>query len=293
MTPDADLPVFHLYGEPPKEHAFDVVHVETLVRAARHGWTIAPHRHRDLFQILVIGRGGGEMLTESGTLPFTAPVALLVPATVAHGFRFRRNETEGWVVSFTADVAQRLGDRAGEAITRFRALAADPVVPLGDDHARLDGLCCALADEQVFAREGHRLAMRGCLALLAVGVARRALARPHDRAAGPESDPVVEALRRLIEQHFRVERQLGFYADRLSMTPGRLNEHVKRITGVTAGHLIRQRVVTEAKRKLAFTAQPIHEIGQELTFPDPSHFTRFFRRQTGTTPHEFREQGGG
>ena len=41
------------------------------------------------------------------------------------------------------------------------------------------------------------------------------------------------------------------------MTPERLNAHVKRVTGVTAGHLIRQRVLTEAKRELVFTARAV------------------------------------
>ena len=92
---------------------------------------------------------------------------------------------------------------------------------------------------------------------------------------------------------FRQQRQLDFYAEKLGMTVDRLNDHVKRSTGVTAGHLIRQRVLTEAKRQLVFTTQPIHEISDELAFADPSHFARFFRKQTGTTPHEFRDQRGG
>ncbi len=77
------------------------------------------------------------------------------------------------------------------------------------------------------------------------------------------------------------------------MTVDRLNDHVKRATGVTAGHLIRQRVLTEAKRQLVFTTQPIHEIAYDLAFSDPSHFARFFRKQTGSTPHEFRAARGG
>ena len=105
--------------------------------------------------------------------------------------------------------------------------------------------------------------------------------------------PIFETLRRLLEEHFRKERQLAFYAGKLAMTPDRLNDHVKRATGVTAGHLIRQRVLTEAKRQLVFTGQAIHEIAYDLAFSDPSHFARFFRKQTGTTPQAFREQGGG
>ena len=82
------------------------------------------------------------------------------------------------------------------------------------------------------------------------------------------------------------------YGEQLGMTIDRLNDHVKRATGVTAGHLVRQRVLSEAKRQLVFTAQPIQDIADELAFSDPSHFARFFRKHTGTTPHEFRDQGG-
>jgi AraC-like DNA-binding protein len=52
-------------------------------------------------------------------------------------------------------------------------------------------------------------------------------------------------------------------------------------------------VLTEAKRALVFTGQPIHEVSYDLGFADPSHFARFFRKQTGTTPQEFREGGAG
>ena len=100
-------------------------------------------------------------------------------------------------------------------------------------------------------------------------------------------------LRSLLDEFFRDERLLAFYAEKLGMTVDRLNDHVKRATGVTAGHLIRQRVLSEAKRQLVFTTQPIHDIAKELAFADPSHFARFFRKETGTTPHEFREQRGG
>ena len=50
------------------------------------------------------------------------------------------------------------------------------------------------------------------------------------------------------------------------MTADRLNDHVKRAIGVTAGHLIRQRVLIEAKRQLVFTNQAVHEIRTSLRF---------------------------
>jgi AraC family transcriptional activator of pobA len=291
-------PLFHLYGDPPDDQAFDFIHIETIAsRSSIHDWTIRAHRHRNLFQILLIERGGGEMTYEAATISFDAPCAILVPATTAHGFRFRPVVTDGWVMTFTEDVAEAMGDRRGEALARLKALAAEPVVPLGEtERDRLSKRAVELHEERFLARAGFRIAMRGLLALIAVEVARLAAARPRagaDPVALEPTGATVDALRKLVEEHFQKERQLAFYADKLAMTVDRLNDHVRRATGVTAGHLIRQRVLTEAKRQLVFTSLPIHEIAYDLAFSDPSHFARFFRKQTGTTPHEFRAARGG
>ena len=291
------LPLFHLYGDPPDDQAFDFIHAETIAaRAPMHDWIIRAHRHRNLFQILLIERGGGEVTFEAAKLPVAAPAAILIPATVAHGFRFEPDVTEGWVLSFTLDAAGALGDRAGKAIARLRALAAHPIVPIAEEaeRTRLSALCKELFEEGRLAREGYQMAMRGLLALIAVGVARLAASRARTGSVTLQPvDATVAQLRALIDEFFRREHQLGFYAEKLGMTVDRLNDHVKRATGVTAGHLIRQRLLTEAERQLVFTTQPIQEIAQELGFSDPSHFARFFRQHTATAPHEFRDQRGG
>lgn len=291
------LPLFHLYGDPPDDSAFDFIHIETIAsRSSVHDWTIRAHRHRNLFQILLIEKGGGEMSFETSTAHFAAPAVILVPATIAHGFRFLPKVTDGWVVSFTEDVADALGDQSGKALAQLNAVAANPPLPLANAAVskRLSTLCADLYEEDSLARAGYRLAMRGLLALVAIEVVRLGVSRERSGTVTlSRSDARVDELRRLVDEHFHNERLISFYAEKLAMTPDRLNDHVKRATGVTAGHLIRQRVLTEAKRQLVFTNLAIHEIAYDLAFSDPSHFTRFFRKQTGMTPQAFRDGRGG
>ena len=264
MSTAAALPLFHLYGDPPDDQAFDFIHVETIAsRSSSHDWPIRAHRHRNLFQILLIERGGGDMTFEAANPGFAAPAAILVPPTTAHGFRFRPAVTDGWVVSFTEDVAAALGERSGEALKRLKALAAEPVIPLADA-SEITRLSRALQRSARGKLPGARR-LPPCDARTAGadrdrgGAARgkpRAHRRGDARARGCDRRCAATAGRGAFPQG-AADR---FYAEKLAITPDRLNDHVKRATGVTAGHLIRQRVLTEAKRQLVFTGQAIHEI---------------------------------
>jgi AraC family transcriptional activator of pobA len=291
------LPLFHLYGDPPDDGAFDFIHIETIAsRSSPNDWTIRAHRHRNLFQILVVEAGGGEMLFETVRAPFSAPCAILVPATTFHGFHFTPGVTDGWVVRFTEDVAEALGDQSGEALARLKMVGRDPLLPLAEagEVRRLSSLCIELREEASLAREGKRLAMRSLLTLIAIEVVRLAASRDRSGLVTlARADARVDALRALIHAHFLQQRQIGFYSARLAMSPDRLDDHVKRSTGVTAGCMIRQRVLTEAKRQLVFTGRAINEVAYALAFSDPSHFARFFRKATGMTPQAFRDGRGG
>jgi len=291
------LPLFHLYGDPPDDQAFDFIHVETIAsRSSIHDWNIKPHRHRNLSQILLIERGGGEMDFEATRLKFSAPAAILVPATVAHAFRFEPKVTNGWVLTFTEDAALAFTKGAREALSRLRSLAEQPIIPVCDEteRARLSTLFAQLFEEHSLVREGGGLAMCSLLALIGVSLVRLAASRARTGSVTlSPADATVIQLRALIDEHFCNERSLSFYTEKLSMTRDRLNDHVKRAIGVSAAHLIRQRVLAEAKRQLVFSTEAIHHIAENLAFADASHFSRFFRKHSGMTPHEFRDRRTG
>ncbi|MCK7553570.1 helix-turn-helix domain-containing protein [Chitinophaga sedimenti] len=94
----------------------------------------------------------------------------------------------------------------------------------------------------------------------------------------------------LLEQHYKEQAAVEFYAAQLHVTPQYLNIACKKETGLTAGHCIRSRIVLEAKRMLTLTAQDVKEIAYELGFSDASYFSRFFRRYGGMPPLTFRRQ---
>lgn len=92
----------------------------------------------------------------------------------------------------------------------------------------------------------------------------------------------------LLEQHFRNQKSPSFYADQLSITLKHLNRICNEILNKTATEVIAERVTLETKRMLADKQLSINEIADALGFEDYSYFSRFFKKQTGTSPTEFR-----
>jgi AraC family transcriptional activator of pobA len=93
---------------------------------------------------------------------------------------------------------------------------------------------------------------------------------------------------KLLPEHFKEERSVQFYADLLFVTPKYLSQTVKEISGKTAGELIDQMVITEAKILLSDLSSSIAQVAESLYFSDQFFFSKYFKNQTGTTPREYR-----
>jgi AraC-like DNA-binding protein len=102
-------------------------------------------------------------------------------------------------------------------------------------------------------------------------------------------DNTIIKFKQLIEENFAKEKNVSPYAEMLNMNPSCLNELSKRVTGITAGELIRNRVIEETKKLLFSSRMSGKEIAYELGFDDPAYFSRFFKKYTGTTLKEFRD----
>lgn len=94
---------------------------------------------------------------------------------------------------------------------------------------------------------------------------------------------------KLLADMFREERSVLFYAERLHVTPRYLSQTVKEITGKSAGELIDEMVIIEAKVLLNNVSLTIAQVAESLYFSDQFFFSKFFKRHTGISPSEFRK----
>ncbi|NTS42345.1 AraC family transcriptional regulator [Paracnuella aquatica] len=92
----------------------------------------------------------------------------------------------------------------------------------------------------------------------------------------------------LLFRHFRQEHGVRFYAGKLYVTPKYLSETVKGTTGRTASEWIDAALAVEAQALLQNPDLSVQQVANELSFPDQSSFGKFFKKQVGISPSDYR-----
>ncbi|WP_118975103.1 AraC family transcriptional regulator [Taibaiella koreensis] len=92
----------------------------------------------------------------------------------------------------------------------------------------------------------------------------------------------------LLNQHFREESSLQFYADKLNITQDQLGLICKKGVGWSPKAIMQEKLLREAKRALLFEPISVKEISFALGFTEPTNFVKFFQQHTGISPKNFR-----
>ena len=285
------IPNYALYGETAQPVWHEALHVEQISqRSGAHNWEIAAHRHDGLLQLLYLQSGGGEVLFDSDRLQVQAPCVVYVPAQVVHGFHWA-GHVEGQVITATQhpleSIAQVLAPGLLPQVRKPQVIALpswaadeDPLLPL----------CHALREEYHNRAREHVASSMALLLTLLIQVLRH-----EPQAAEGEQRPPsrrsqqLAGFREQVDMHYRTHRPLGDYAAELGMTLATLGRLCQEHLGMTPMHVINARLILEAKRMLGHSSLSVKEIAHELGFADVGYFSRFFRKQAGVSPSEFRE----
>lgn len=114
----------------------------------------------------------------------------------------------------------------------------------------------------------------------------------------PRREEIFQAFLVLMEEHFddlSKGKALKLYrirdfAAQLHIDPTHFSDTVKQVSGRSPWNIYEQRIISEAKRMLQYTALPISHISYNLSFGDPTNFTKFFKMREGGTPSDYRKR---
>lgn len=239
--------------------------------------------------VLLVTRGRGTASLDDRTVPLAPGTVLLTrPGEVR---RLAVPGLDGACLFFTDDfLGETFADpHLVERFACFRRDRPSPVLGLAPAERQLflrrfRDMEREVADLRSDASEVLRAGVHELLVLL-----NRWYVARHGPVP-PRVDGAVERFRALVDRDFATEQRVARYARAVGLTPGHLGALCRAGLGKSAGAVIRERVVHEAKRLLRYTDLTAAEVGDRLGFTDPAYFARYFRRETGTPPSVYRSR---
>lgn len=285
-----DTPLYCLdaFGERAEQSLF---YIETLQEhLQKHPFASKSHRH-DFYLGLYISRGSGTHTIDFVDYPVNSNAFYLMTPGQVHAWNLAP-ETHGFFFFFVPAFYQ-MGQREADltAFPYFQSFHPSPYIQLPECDPVIDMIIQEMLKEYKTPTQGQPDVplLRSYLE-----VVLRKLGREHDVPMGggatPNTTHKLRKLEELINRHYRTLKQPHEYAELMNLSASYLNNVCKTVVGKTLSDLINERVVLEAKRFFSYADLTISQVAAKLNFADPSYFIRFFKKHTGLTPEQFREQ---
>ncbi|MFI7005444.1 helix-turn-helix domain-containing protein [Streptomyces sp. NPDC050145] len=282
-----DVPLHRLETAGPGATPFAAGGFDALGPLARDR---GPHRHT-FYEIVHVTAGTGTHVVDLARWRLSPPhLAVICPGQVHHWESDR--DLTGTLVLFTEDfLVDHPGDRAV-----LRRLGERSWFGLDTEQdARIGLLADELVREYGERNPGYESVLRSLLHVLVTRADRLPERAARSRPAQGRIGAVAEAFARLLadrrEAPASTERDwiVRECARRLGVTPGYLTEAVRAATGRSPGRLLIEARAQQAQRLLAHTSLSVRQIADRTGFAAPAYFSRFFRRETGSSPGAFRK----
>lgn len=248
------------------------------------------HRH-EYYEIVWLRKGRGVHRIDMKDYPYTGSVLFLLSPGQMHRIQ-PVEKADGYVVKFLPSLFNDTKDMEEYLLHNnlFDNIQAQPVIKVSSSaHTVFEDIAKKIETEFNTDEDDKEKILLSYLKILITHINR--LKRSQANAETIQADSqfhFFQQYKTAVEKNFRKEHGVQYYADMLHIQPRTLNSLSKKYTGKTAGEIIADRIVLEAKREMYYNRMSIKEIAYALGFDDPAYFTRFFKKQTGQAPHDYK-----
>lgn len=290
MQPTVEqIPVYSLQSFSSPERKSQQFQVEVF-DANRHFSVKYPHRH-DFFEVLYLQKGSGFHVIDGNKYEIKPPCVFFMSPGQAHKLELS-NDVAGFIFIFTSDfyLINRSNPNSLIEFPFFYTIHQDnpPLLLRNESDVHFLDSLFRKGIAEIENNGTYTLEMlRSILDLILATCASRY--EVSENLFNKEKGQIlVKQFFHLIGEHSQKKLLLSDYAKLIGVTPNHLTQTVKVLTGKTSSQIIKAKQLLEIKRMLFHTNLSISEIANQLNFDDQSYFTKFFKRETGLTPLQYR-----
>lgn len=250
-----------------------------------------PHIHH-LYQIVWFIRGIGKHYVDFHEYPVEDNMLFFVSPGQVHWFD-KNAHFDGIIINFDESFLsdEDLNDNIFLKYNIFNAFDANPCFKVCSECAQsLSSIIKEIQEELAHTNDfAHSEYLNHLIKLFLIQIQRMGK-RENNIQLQPSNNIhcTFVKFRQMIENHYRHIHTTKEYALLMNISTKTLYNNVMEVAHITPLQMIDNRIILESKRMLKYTGLRVTEIAYQLGFNDPSYFVKFFKKQTGCLPLEFR-----
>ncbi len=255
--------------------------------ANQHQHLHAPHRH-SFYHLVFFTAGKGKQQIDFKKFEVKPGIIYFMIPGQVHSWEFE-TEPDGYIINFSPDYLSSFLLKQ-DYLENFKFFSGQTDLQVIDLSIEIQQTITSIFED--ILKDGQNEdslnddLVKTLLIRLFIEVAR---ANKHVQNGSIYNHTILKNFKNLIEINYTKLRLPKQYAALLYITPNHLNALCNDFLGISAGALIRERVILEAKRLLINLDLLISEIAAKLNFDDQSYFIKFFKKYEGLTPDKFRK----
>lgn len=243
-----------------------------------------PHTHNKYFEIIYLSSGSGYHTIDSRKYAVKPPIIFLVRKGQVHHWELD-DEPSGYVLILKKAILDNSADKSLLHLLNKISIISCIHLPEGEYLGQL----CALF-ESVYNQASQQSAQLSMVAEGLIKALFASLLDLHTQNDGysTSSQGLYMRFLNMLDQERGISNQVSYYAALLHTSPQNLNAACRKARNLSAAEVLAATLMQEAKRLLLYTDISVANIAHQLSFSDPSHFIKYFKRMSGTTPRQFR-----
>jgi len=246
-----------------------------------------PHVHD--FEELIVGmKGRLEHFVDFKSNTVEAPLVSFIAKGKVHRIitKLQDGHFDMWLLRFRSEF---IAETVFQLYSSFHS-NANLVLQPGECFDRLRTVCEIISQEMKHQVPDLSIVRHMLSALfIMIEAERKKLPESENSDKSIQNETFINFLK-ILEDNFRRPLGVEFYAEKLFMSSRNLNLICQKIMNQSVSEIIETRKLTEAKNLLASTNKSISEIGFELGYNEKSYFSNVFKKKSGQTPSEFRDE---